>query len=543
METHFENVTVPKDEVFHSNDKEAIWSRFCGFLDLSLGEFMDIQKRMLAEEIDLVADTTIGKKLMNNSTPHNIDEFRKIVPLTTYQDYAPYIGNCQEDAIVGKPLYWARTSGGGGTVKWAPYYLRNDEVMSKNATAGLIMSTTRHKGEVNIAPGTRALLNFPPRPYTSGWGVFVWIQRNSMNVIPPLEKAEKMPFPERIQLGFMIALRHRTDILSCISSVLIKMGEAFTEGTRTMKFSRSMLHPTVLFRVIRGRVSAARHRRPMLPRDLWSFKGVIGWGVDTEIYKDKIAYYWGQKPYELYVATEAGGMIAINGWNKKALTFTPDTAFYEFIPEDESLKSKDDPAYIPSTLLLDQVEAGKRYELVITSFYGMPFMRYRLGDLIEVVALKDDETGVNLPQIVFHSRADDLVSLAGFTWLNEKIVWQAIAQTNLKYNDWTLRKEYVTKDPFLHLYIELREDRKEQEVEQLIHDQLKLIDTDYADIESMLGIRPLRVTLLSAGSFQRYMEEKSKAGHDLARLRVRHINASDDSMEDLLRLNKQGEQA
>ncbi|MFC1907565.1 GH3 auxin-responsive promoter family protein [Chloroflexota bacterium] len=540
MERQLENVTVAKDEVFHSNDREVIWNRFCGFLDLSLSDFMDIQKRMLAEEIDLVADTTIGKKVMNNAKPRNVDEFRQIVPLTTYQDYAPYIGNCQEDAIVDKPLYWAHTSGGGGSFKWAPYYLRNDEAMCKNVTAGIIMSSARYKGEVNVAPGTRALLIFPPRPYTSGWGLHTTAQRISVQVIPALEAAEKMPFPVRMQSGFMLALQQRTDFLSCISSVLIKMGEAFTEGTRTMKFSWSMLHPVILSRVIRGRVSAIRHKRPMLPKDLWSFKGIIGWGVDTDIYKDKIAHYWGQKPYELYVATEAGGMIAINGWNKKALTFTPDTAFYEFIPEDESLKNKDNPAYIPSTLLLDQVEAGKRYELVITSFYGMPFMRYRLGDLIEVVALKDDETSVNLPQIVFHSRADDQVSLAGFTWLNEKIVWQAIAQTNLKYNDWTLRKEYTDKDPFLHLYIELREDKKGQEVEQLMHEQLKLLDKDYADIESMLGIRPLRVTLLPAGSFQRYMEEKVKAGYDLARLRVRHINAPDESIQDLTRLSKEG---
>ncbi|MFC2044862.1 GH3 auxin-responsive promoter family protein, partial [Chloroflexota bacterium] len=153
---------------------------------------------------------------------------------------------------------------------------------------------------------------------------------------------------------------------------------------------------------------------------------------------------------------------------------------------------------------------------------------------------EDEETGVKLPQIVFHSRADDLVSLAGFTWINEKIVWKAIAQTNIKYNDWTLRKEYDNKDPFLHLYIELKEDKKAEEVEKLMHEQLKLVDRDYADIESMLGLRPLKVTLLTNGSFQRYMEEKSKAGHDLARLRVRHISAPEDSIKDLLRLSEPG---
>ena len=37
----------------------------------------------------------------------------------------------------------------------------------------------------------------------------------------------------------------------------------------------------------------------------------------------------------------------------------------------------------PLTLLMDEVEVGKRYEIAITSISG--FYRYRLGDVVEVV--------------------------------------------------------------------------------------------------------------------------------------------------------------
>ena len=74
-----------------------------------------------------------------------------------------------------------------------------------------------------------------------------------------------------------------------------------------------------------------------------------------------------------------------------------------------------------------RLEPGERYELVITSFYGMPFVRYRLGHLIRITALADDEAEIHLPQMVFETRADDLIDIAGFTRISEKTVTQAIA--------------------------------------------------------------------------------------------------------------------
>lgn len=53
----------------------------------------------------------------------------------------------------------------------------------------------------------------------------------------------------------------------------------------------------------------------------------------------------------------------------------------------------------------------------------------------------------------------------------------------------------------------------------------------------MLGIRPLRVTILPAGSFQRYYENRKKAGADLAHLKPPHMNASDAIVEDLVSCN------
>ena len=65
--------------------------------------------------------------------------------------------------------------------------------------------------------------------------------------------------------------------------------------------------------------------------------------------------------------------------------------FYEFIPLDKSQEDQ------PKTLLPSEIEAGRIYELVVTTPMG--FYRYRNGDYIKVV-----EQGEGGPLIDFHGR-------------------------------------------------------------------------------------------------------------------------------------------
>jgi hypothetical protein len=522
---------------FQTSDKKRIWQRYCGFLELSLEEFIEIQQSLLLEQIELIVDSPLGKRIMKGARPRSLEEFRRLAPLTTYDDYVPYIGNCQEDALAKKPYYWARTSGRGGSIKWVPLADRADEIACRNMIGARVLAPARHRGEMNVPPGGTMLFNLPGRPYLSGCLAFSVSRRIPFRTIPPLEEAEGMEFKEKLEKGFNIALRSRVDYLASLSSILVKIGEDFSERTRRMKPSSSMLHPVVLFRLLRALLRCKLiEKRALLPKDLWPVKAIFAWGVDTHIYREQIFYYWGRIPYEIYGATEAS-VIAMQSWTKKWMTFLADSVFLEFIPESEWLKSKEDEKYQPSTVLLNEVEEGGIYEIVITNFYGMPFLRYRLGDLIKIVALRDDEAGINLPQMVFQARADDIIDIAGFTRIDEKTVWQAIVSTGVKYEDWTLRKEYKQDKPVLHLYIELKESREVKEVERLVHEQLEAISQDYKNLINMLEIKPLRVTLLSRGTSQRYLEEKRRTRADLAHLKPPHMNASDKIIGELVRLS------
>ena len=130
---------------------------------------------------------------------------------------------------------------------------------------------------------------------------------------------------------------------------------------------------------------------------------------------------------------------------------------------------------------------------------------------------------------------DDLIDIAGFTRLTERIIWQAIERSGVACKDWTARKE-VKEAQKLHVYLELEENgyRQEEDVALAIHQQLVKLDSDYANLESFLGLRALEVTLLPDNAFQAYRLKQQAAGADLGRLKVPHVNPSASMLDFLI---------
>jgi hypothetical protein len=190
-------------------------------------------------------------------------------------------------------------------------------------------------------------------------------------------------------------------------------------------------------------------------------------------------------------------------------------------------------------LLLDEVEAGKRYEIVLTNLLGGVMVRYRVGDIIEIVALRDEELGVNLPQMVFYSRADDVIDIGGIARLTERPIWQAIANADFPYTDWVATKEYEGGQVVLHLYIEPKGPVEVEQIQERILRNLQLLDPDYADLEKLWKMGGLRVTLLPAGSFLGYYEARQAEGADLAQLKPPHMKPSIDVLNKLLAIGSQ----
>ncbi len=523
-------------ELLRQGKTREMWQKYCGFVDLSIEEFMAIQKRLLMEQLELLRNCELGLKVMRGARPITVEEFRDKVPLTTYDDYAPYLLEKREDVLPEKPLFWQRTSGRSGEYrfKWVPVTERLYRELGIYIVAWGIFCSCLKKGDISFRGRDKLLYGWAPPPYPTGAIARVIENELEIDTLPPMKKAERMAFRKRTSQGLSLALDEGLDFVFGLSSVLVALGEQVSEGIEKGFNIPSLLsHPRALPRLVRGLIKSKLEGRRLLPKDLWSVKGIGCIGTDSSVLREKIAHYWGKPPLEVYGAAEVG-IFAIQTWDYKDLIFVPSLCFLEFIPEEEYLKLRRNQTHRPRTILLDEVEAGKRYELIFTSLQGGPFVRYRIGDMIKVVAVRNEHLNINLPQIAVDSRIDGIIDIGGFPRLTESAISRAIEESGLACQGWTARKE-VRGEPLIHIYIELKDQQVSAEEARLaIHRSLKEIDHDYAALEDMLGFKPLRVTLLPEGAFQRYMAEQQAKGKEPADPEVPRLNAPDEVIERLI---------
>ncbi len=522
--------------LFKQGRKKEIWAKYCGFLDLDLEEFMEIQEHLLLEQIELLGKSMMGRMLMGDIIPSSMEEFREVVPFTTYEDYLGYLDQKREDVLPRKPYAWAHTSGRSGEYKfkWVPYTKKMYDILGEAVTGSMILSNCSKRGEINLELDDIVLLATAPPPLISGLIVHSIADHLELEFLPPIEESDKMDFQDRITEGFNLAMKKGVDYFYGIASILKRVGEQFEQGSGSTGFSLDLLRPSIFYRLLKGYISSKINKTSMLPKYIWNVKGIMTGGTDTSIYIDEIEYYWGRKPLELYGSTE-GGAMATQAWNYKGLTFLPEMCFLEFIPHEEYKKNKQNPSYQPKTILFDELEIGI-YELVCTNFHGGIFTRYRVGDLVEVTSMKDDEINVKLPQIRFYSRVGDMINIAGIALLTEKNIWEAIESSNVDYYDWVARKENIKNKSHLHLFLEVNSvtDININDIHSEISANLNNINTDYKNIEEMLGYDPLKISLLNPGSFSAYMDYQQSQGADLAHTKPPHMKPSKKQMKALL---------
>ena len=525
---------ISTDNIFINGSKEEIWQRYCGFLDLKMNDFMNIQRRLLLEQIELLNKCELNTNIMKGVKPHTVEEFRNKVPLTTYNDYNAFFAKRRKGILPEKPLTWMHTAGRSGEfTKWIPVSERRYKAMGDYIIAVILLSTSKRRGEFNLKKHDRILYALAPPPFMTG----TWARRLEealpVSFLPSLDDAEKMSFSDRTQEGIKIAMEDGMEIIGGMSSVLLAIGQSLKEKKSKIELLPLLKKPKKLGRVLKGILRSKLAGRALLPKDLWSMNGIMAGGADTAIYREKIKEMWGKLPLDVYAFTE-GGPIAAQTWAYNGMTFFPSLNFYEFIPESEMIKSKIDPFYTPSTVTLDEVQPGKNYELVITNLLGGPLVRYRNGDIVQITSLRDEKYGIDIPQMEFHSRAENIIDIAGFTRLTEKTIWKAIENSGIDYKDWTARREGKDKST-LHIYLELNKNGIDKdEITTSIHQKLAELDTDYANIEALLSMKPLQVTVLPNGAFKNYSARQQASGAGLGKLKPPHINPSEQTLESLI---------
>jgi len=531
-------------ELLRTGRKEDLWQMCCGFLDLSIVQFMSIQKRLLLEQIELLNASVIGRKIFKGTIPQDVEEFRKRAPLTTYQDYCPELSEKRDDAMPLKPLLWQHTSGRSAeypfkweSIKWVPVTQRMCEEIAAIGAGLAILASCKNKGDVSsMNRGAKFIYAVAPRPYTSGTYAYIATEEVEGISMPPLEIAEKLDIEERIALSFKQALSQGLDFYFGVSVALVAIGEKINQRMGKTNIKSLLSQPKALARLARGLIKSKLAGRKLMPKDLWTIKGILSSGTDASIFKNVIKDTWGVYPLDVYVSTE-GSMIATQTWDYDGMTFIPNMNFFEFIPESEYEKWKENKSYIPRTVLLDEVQPNSKYELVISNFHGAPLIRYRTGDIIKITSLRNKKLNIELPQMEFEGRIDDAIDAGGFFGLTEKVIWQAVSNTAIPYVDWVAREEQEENKSSLHVYLELKGDIKlaEDTIARAIYAELKKMDEGfiYADAGTAFNSVPVKVTLLPKGAFENHINLRRSQGADLAHLKPRHMNPSDKELATL----------
>lgn len=152
--------------------------------------------------------------------------------------------------------------------------------------------------------------------------------------------------------------------------------------------------------------------------------------------------------------------------------------------------------------------------------------------MVKITSLRNEKLGINIPQMVFERRADDLLDFVTLR-LTEKTIWQAIEGAGIAYKDWTARKK--VGEPVLQLFIELKDGyhASEADVAAAVHEQILNSDNDsyttslvHEDLTDMVNFR-VEANLLPDGAFANYTAQRQAEGADLAHLKPSHINPSD----------------
>ena len=491
-----------------------IWQEYCGFLELSMEQYMAIQHRLMSEQMALWQNCALGRTLLDGKPCATEQEFRRTFPLTEYEDYADVLLQKRGDMLPDTPIVWIQTTWEGGRhpIKLAPFSKSMLDTYRTNVMSCLILATSTERGKFNVEQGNTMLYGLAPLPYATGLLPLLLKEEIDLKFLPPVEQAEKMSFSQRNKLGFKMGLSKGIDLFFGVGSVTYFVTQSFAAlaaGGGSGGAKRS-ISPTIALRYLSAKRRCKQEKREMQPKDIFNLKGFMVAGTDNVCYKDALAEAWGIRPVEVFAGTEPG-CVGCETWNRDGLYFFPDACFYEFIPAAEMERSLDDSAYVPRTVLMDEVVAGETYELVVSVLKGGAFMRYRVGDVYRCLGVGSKADHSALPRFSYVDRIPTVIDIAGFTRITEHSVEHVLELSGLPVRDWIACKEFTTDNrPFFHMYVELTPDGiathavTKEVLKEHMSVYFKYVDSDYKDLKKILGMDPLEITLLRCGSFASY---------------------------------------
>jgi hypothetical protein len=349
-----------------------------------------------------------------------------------------------------------------------------------------MMSVARHDGDMRLNKNFQVLPILPETPFASAWLATGVIQRGVVgHDLAPSQKDSGLSMAKRIQAGLFRSMETGLDSIVGMASTLLMARREFERMVAGADFRRllSEAGSRAALKWTAGAIRQFATRQTWEPKSMLAPKSVITWGADTGFLTPALEAQWGAPVFQLYASSE-GGIMAMQDRRRNALIPLPTSVFLEFLPSGS-------PPDNEAPLLLDALEEGKLYEPVITSFYGMPFLRLRQGDLLQVTGR--NQQGV--PLFRFHSRADDIIDLGSIARIDRATLAEAMGMVGFKDGEWLAKKEYLDGRPLMGLHLNVAPDNL-KELGRKVHRALGKVDPHYREAAYTLGYLPIQVSAM-----------------------------------------------
>ena len=421
-----------------------------------------INKKLLFKILKTNKDTEYGRKY-HFSEIKTVEDFRRLVPVTTYTDYEPYvkrmIENEETNLLTSLPLVgYAQSSGTAGGRKFVPLTQPEVNVYTKYTVTRMLALAddySKKRGNGHLRPG-RGVFTCPSfddyLPNGMLCSNIADVAAKQLGFLYPYilvvpftklfapEEADFRYVNMRFALEdkhcmymFSVFLKAYTDVLRYLENNWEIIVDDIEKGTisdisRATPEAREMLASAIKPNPVR----AAELRREFskgfddtIIKRIWPDMAVVcGIGTSTfEPFSVIGKRYSKDVPfdYSIYGASE-GLFAAVDELESPKQLMLIDSCFYEFVPvEDES-----------RILCLNELEAGREYEIVITNQAGL--YRYKCGDVIKVVGYMNQ-----CPYVQFSHRKGQLLNLTGEKTTEEhmRVVVEKLAEeAGCAINNW-----------------------------------------------------------------------------------------------------------
>ncbi len=397
---------------------------FLKAMEALLSDCKGTQELVLKEMLAANKDTEFGKA-HGFSEIHSVEEYRKKVPLSDWEDYEPFAERMQkgEENVLfpGKPTFFYRTSGTTASYKFIPESQR--EVLSRKAISRARNTEIFLMASPKAANRIFAFFNKPALDKTEG-GIPCGTASGRSSVLANEELVKRLTYVPQVVNEFegeeLLYVMLRTSLV--YGDVTALLGNNAKMLYNLISYAKDHAKEIIedirnggcrydmsdgLKEMLKEQLTANPARADELeklfneghftPRYYWPALMAAGFwlGGSVGVFVDEVRPLLPETTKYIdvgYGASEGKINIPMKP-ETPAGALSTFTAFFEFLPEEGG-----------EPLLAHELQDGKNYELILTTNAGL--YRYRLKDLVHVEGF----TGTT-PNIYFLTKLSDVANL------------------------------------------------------------------------------------------------------------------------------------